>query len=59
VLGHAEIEGNEVADRMAKAPAAGECHGDTLGYMECVNNALKMRECRISVIKCATPQLMT
>jgi len=27
--GHAEIEGNEVADRMAKAAAAaGGCHGD-------------------------------
>jgi len=29
VPGHAEIEGNEVADRMAKAAAAGECHGDS------------------------------
>jgi len=29
VPGHVEIEGNVVADRIAKAAAAGECHGDS------------------------------
>ena len=29
VPGHAEIEGNEVADRMAKEAAAGEFHGNS------------------------------
>jgi len=39
VPGHAEIEGNEVADRMAKAAAADECRGDSESRRFCHGQA--------------------